>query len=361
MKKGFTLIELLAVIVILAIIAVIAVPIVLNIIEDAKESATLRSAEFYMDSVEMSIATSVLKGIQIKDDRYFIMEDGNVCIGALLNTTCTGDILKIEVSGNKPNSGYIVLENGTIKDIGVSLSDKVIKKDEKEELVLDDSLILQFTPGLYNDNDELVMSWEELVSQYDFENKIENGGYDYNTDEYLFSPGEVLESIEGPTKLVINDGVTSIGDEAFFNCDGLVEVIIPNSVTIIGNSAFFQCTNLTSITLGAGVTSIYDYAFEGCTSLVSIKIPDSVIDIGDGVFSGCTNLTSITIGNSVTSIALFAFFQCTNLTTITIPESVIYIDDLAFDGCDNLTTIYYKGNIEGADWIPEGVTVISDF
>ena len=55
MKNGFTLIELLAVLVILAIIAIITVPIVLNIINDAKESSLLRSAEFYLDAVEYTI------------------------------------------------------------------------------------------------------------------------------------------------------------------------------------------------------------------------------------------------------------------------------------------------------------------
>ena len=60
MKNGFTLIELLAVIVILAIIAIIAVPIVLNIINDSKESSLLRSAEFYLDAVEYTIADAFL-------------------------------------------------------------------------------------------------------------------------------------------------------------------------------------------------------------------------------------------------------------------------------------------------------------
>jgi len=87
-SKGFTLIELLAVIVILAIIAVIAViavPIVLNIINDTKEIATLRSADFYLDGLEKSIATSTLNNVQIKDGTYQIMYDGNICIGTLEN------------------------------------------------------------------------------------------------------------------------------------------------------------------------------------------------------------------------------------------------------------------------------------
>ena len=70
MKKGFTLIELLAVIVILAIISLIATPIVLNIINEARESSTLRSVDFYLDAVEYSIADAVLNNVQIKDNTY---------------------------------------------------------------------------------------------------------------------------------------------------------------------------------------------------------------------------------------------------------------------------------------------------
>jgi prepilin-type N-terminal cleavage/methylation domain-containing protein len=78
-SKGFTLIELLAVIVILAIIALIAVPIVLNIIDDSKESSLLRSAEFYLDAVEYTIADAFLYHGGLSDGTYPITSDGNIC------------------------------------------------------------------------------------------------------------------------------------------------------------------------------------------------------------------------------------------------------------------------------------------
>ena len=96
-KNGFTLIELLAVIVILAIIAVIAVPIVLNIIDESKESATLRSAEMYMDAVEISIANRVMHHGSIADGAYSIMSDGDICLGDYNQTsnpkTCVGKLI----------------------------------------------------------------------------------------------------------------------------------------------------------------------------------------------------------------------------------------------------------------------------
>ena len=150
--------------------------------------------------------------------------------------------------------------------------------------------------------------------------------------------------------VVIEDGVTSIGDEAFSGCESLTSITIPDGVTSIGNRAFYSCRSLTSITIPDSVTSIGDYAFFDCRSLTSITIPDGVTSIGDYAFSGCESLTSITIPEGVTSIGNRAFFLCTGLTSITIPEGVTSIGDYAFFGCRSLTSIT----------IPDGVTSIGD-
>ena len=144
--------------------------------------------------------------------------------------------------------------------------------------------------------------------------------------------------------------VTSIGENAFFNCTILTSINIPNSVTSIGKMAFYDCTNLTSITIPESVTSIGNYAFRDCKKLTSITIPDSVTTIGAEAFAWCSSLTSITIPNSVTSIGESAFHGCENLTSITIPNSVTSIGDLAFGRCTSLTSIT----------IPNSVTSIGD-
>ena len=137
----------------------------------------------------------------------------------------------------------------------------------------------------------------------------------------------------------IGDGVTSIGQSAFYNCTGLTSVTIGNSVTSIGNGAFSFCTGLTSVTIGNSVTSIGENAFSYCSGLTSITIPNSVTSIGDRAFSSCTGLTSVTIGNSVTSIGTDAFLFCAGLTSITIPNSVTSIGYRAFYDCSGLTSI----------------------
>ena len=146
-------------------------------------------------------------------------------------------------------------------------------------------------------------------------------------------------SCESLTSVTIPNSVTSIGVLAFSSCSALTSITIPNSVTSTGDYAFSNCYSLTSVTLDSGVTSIGDYAFSNCSALTSITIPNSVTSIGNSAFIGCSALTSITIPNSVTSIGNSAFFYCSSLTSITIPNSVTSIGESAFRGCTSLTSV----------------------
>ena len=168
---------------------------------------------------------------------------------------------------------------------------------------------------------------------------------DYNDDDNP-SPAYKNSNVK---KIVIEKGVTSVGDYAFRSCNNLTSIMISNSVTSIGNSAFFYCTSLTSVTIPDNVTSIENYAF-AYTGLKSITIPDSVTNIGNYAFAGCKDLTSITIPDSVTSIGNYAFYNCSSLTSITIPDSVTSIGTATFSGCKNLTSIT----------IPDSVTSIGN-
>lgn len=117
---------------------------------------------------------------------------------------------------------------------------------------------------------------------------------------------------------------------------------IPNSVTHIGDGAFSECKSLQSIVIPNSVTHIGDRAFEDCEALQSIDIPNSVTHIGDGAFSRCRALQSIDIPNSVTHIGYSAFSDCEALQSIDIPNSVTHIGDYAFSGCKALQSIHIR-------------------
>ena len=169
----------------------------------------------------------------------------------------------------------------------------------------------------------------------------------------------------GLTSVTILNGVTSIGEYAFEKCSGLTSVTIPNSVTSIGSSAFKGCSGLTSITIPNSVTSIGSFAFEGCSGLTSITIPNSVTSIGSSAFLGCSGLTTVNVLCSPTSIGSDIFINCnkineavfdcetvtsimrgkTSLEKITIKESVNKIVDYAFSGCSGLTSVTIPNSV----------------
>ena len=255
--KGFTLIELLAVIVILAIIALIATPIVLSIINDTKESAVIRSAQFYVEAVQSKIMQENMKqGGTLNPSKCIVNTEGNA--------NCDGTLLPIEVNGQKPNSGNITFDKGKVTGVNLTFGDKNVSLNTNGELVLIDEVKL--APGLYDENDNLLISWEDLTSleyktftYYDelhgkeltraILNVDENGTLESATSIREIGWGIVAnysaEFLVG--KLVIDDSVTRIGFYAFWNCSSLTSITIPEGVTSIEQEAFKDCSNLTTI------------------------------------------------------------------------------------------------------------------
>ena len=245
--------------------------------------------------------------------------------------------------------------------------------------------------------------WYNLVSKVKQAEVTKSGGTEYSGS--ITIPATV--TYDG-----VAYSVTSIGDEAFYNCRSLTTITIPESVTSIGSKAFYYCRSLTAINIpeNSQLTSIGDYAFgycssltainipsvtsigerafDDCSSLTAITIPEGVTSIGDYAFEDCSSLTAVHISNieawckitfenynsnplyyahnlylngelvtnlvipeDVTSIGDYAFYQCSSLTDITLPEGVTSIGYNAFSGCSTLTAIT----------LPEGVTSIGDY
>ena len=159
------------------------------------------------------------------------------------------------------------------------------------------------------------------------------------------SIGDYAFKWSGLTSVTIPNSVTSIGGGSFDNCSSLTSVIIPNSVTSIGEAAFELCNGLTSVTIPNSVTSIRRATFCKCRGLKSVTIPNSVTSIGEYAFSDCSGLTSVTIPNSVISIENGAFSGCSGLTSVTIPNSVTSIGAVAFSKCSGLTSVTIPNSV----------------
>lgn len=202
--------------------------------------------------------------------------------------------------------------------------------------------------------------------------------------DFIIDEDGILTKYTGPGgDVVIPDGVTIIGMEAFLRCAGLTSVTIPDSVTGIGLGAFGYCYRLTDVVIPDSVTVIGFGAFACCESLTHMAIPGSVTQIWDEAFLGCSSLTGFTVSEdnpkytsldgvlfdkdlstliqypankegayaipeSVTGVKSAAFYGCAGLTGVTIPDGVTDIGRRAFEDCPSLTDVT----------IPDGVTII---
>ena len=231
-------------------------------------------------------------------------------------------------------------EDDTSAEITETIEPHVIEEevvtDEDNEAVLDGGVVDSGTCG-ENVTWTLTGSSDDLTLTFSGSGKMDYDGY----NNPWGSRSEKIKTV------IVEEGITSIGDYAFYSLNKLNDVSLPDTVTSIGNYAFFS-VSLKQITIPDSVTSIGERAFSYCKSLTSITIPDSVTNIGDNAFSWCESLTSITIPDGVTRIENYAFWDCSSLTSITIPDGVTSIELGAFRHCSSLTSIM----------IPDSVTSI---
>lgn len=186
------------------------------------------------------------------------------------------------------------------------------------------------------------------------------------------------------TKLIIQDGVTSIGAYAFYGCGNISEIQFPNSLKSIGAMAFTGNAGLTELVFPTNLESIGDYAFYATWSIESVKLPDGLKSIGMAAFAGGTSMKKIVVPASVTNLGIGAFnglktagpigSDCElefgwktsipsnafggsgtdngvswgSWTSITLPDTIESIGDWAFSFCDELSYVN----------IPDGVKSI---
>ncbi len=144
------------------------------------------------------------------------------------------------------------------------------------------------------------------------------------------------------TNIVIEDGVTRIGNLAFLWFLSPFTIELPDTLTEIGDDAFYYAKGLHSINIPDSVTSIEGGAF-AYSGLDSIVIPDGVTTL-EGTFCECMGLESVKLPASLTKIGLYTFFNCYPLTRIEIPAGVTEIGGFAFLACEALSEIIFTGD-----------------
>ena len=198
---------------------------------------------------------------------------------------------------------------------------------------------------IQDDNCGVNVKWNLVGCEYNYVLTISGTGAMYDYYSYDDQPwGNYRGYI---TTVFIKDGVTSIGDNAFENCDKLATLSLGSGVTSIGENAFHSCDDLATLSLGSGVTTIGQYAFAGC-ALTSLEIPNNVETIGYNAFASCEDLVSATIPNN-SGIEPSIFAGCSNLTTLTITGSGTIPESNPVKGSlyEVITTLNIGDGIEG--------------
>ena len=148
---------------------------------------------------------------------------------------------------------------------------------------------------------------------------------------------------------MVDGGYSIPGTPWYFHRQELTNIVIENGVTTIGDYAFDECCNVTDVMIPETVTAIGQHAFSNCTSLTRMTIPESITAIGSVAFASCSNLISVTIPKNITTIGWSTFYNCTSLADVTIPENVTSIGSTAFEDCSNLKSITFLGSAPSID------------
>ena len=365
-NKGFTLLELICALVLLSLVLIIAIPSIMYKVNDQRDKISDLTQKLIFNAT--NLYTEDYKTISDLND------GSNYCI--TLDTLVQEGYLKAPLKDAKtgkeiPLNKYV---RGTINKLG-----------DLDNLEISDDCTL--AAGLYDDNDNLIASWDELVNTYGLKVDKDTNFGNYTIDSqpgtyaYVVKNNEVLN--EG-VKLIISKSIkrlgqrvfeesqlktiilpnslTKIGGYAFRNETSLTEIIIPDSVIEIGSNAFDGCSNLEKVTLSKnikklsfrmfnecvklknikipyGVTEIDTYAFYRCKSLESIVMPDTITDVGSYSFGGDEKLKKVTLSKKLTYIPYSCFSSCSSLEKIVIPDSVTIINQYAFNFCSKLKKV----------------------
>ena len=145
--------------------------------------------------------------------------------------------------------------------------------------------------------------------------------------------------------IVVEEGVTSIGNRAFRDLEHVLSVKLPTTLKTIGKYAFVNCLKLKTLSFSNGLETIREGAFDNCEALMSVRLPETLKTLERKAFYGCSSLKCIDVPASVTSFGDLVFSNCTSLVTANIKASVETLPVWTFYGCELLTAVYLADNI----------------
>ncbi len=182
--------------------------------------------------------------------------------------------------------------------------------------------------------ENVTFNFEELTGTLTISGSGDMTDYSVNSSNY--SPFHGVGDIKS---VVIQNGVTSIGDDAFRSCKNIESLTIGDTVNHIGGGAFLGCTKLKSVIMPDSITSIDDGAFYNCTALETVKLSNELTEISGYVFCDCKSLKSIEFPEKITTIKGSSFYGCDSFTSVVIPQNVTFVGYGAFDGCVKLEKV----------------------
>lgn len=160
-----------------------------------------------------------------------------------------------------------------------------------------------------------------------------------------FSPAPWMDHKEKINAVNVENGVTNVGDFAFFDLQNLTSVNIAGTVKTIGMYAFYGCSSLKMVSLSAGIEEIGVCAFKLCTDLPSIRLPETLTTIRTEAFYRCESLLGITIPASVTTLEASAFTYCSALKSANVLANIRQLPSWVFYGCYSLTEVSISATV----------------
>ena len=317
-------------------------------------------------------------------------------------TGAQAEAVAVEAAGEEAAAEDAAMDDSAAESAAETASPDQVAEDSYEESTAEDSDEIEMAgqSGKINDS----VSWKIDGGVLTISGSGKMADFDKESDAPWYSQRANIK------KVVIDDGITYIGQYAFVDFNSLERVEIPKSVTEIGALAFNVDIDISedgpvnSVYYKGDVASwckikFYSISSSPCynggklffngTEAVNLTIPGSVSSIPEDAFYGCSSLKSVTMSEGVKNIGSGAFYSCENIASVTIPKSLMTSGENAFSYCRALNDVYYNGDIAswcriefkffssnpcdngcnlyfnkkpaGAQSIPEGLTEIGDF